>query len=98
MKRVILFIVFCFIVASTASAQTYEAVTADNEVNTVETVQVKIVTTVETEEFITLKYINSQIAAVRTKIQELEDELIELRALEYQVRLKAEKVKLVEVE
>ncbi len=72
----------------------YEIVTQDNEVEDIESVQVKLKKTVDADEVYTLSYLNTQIQVVTTQVQGAQARLAELNALKVDVEKEAKKVKL----
>jgi hypothetical protein len=93
MKTIIIVIAF-LIMGGLASAQTYTAVTPDNEASTVEAVQVKEAKATTTETVYTLQAINTQIAVLQAQKVNINAEIDKWQALKVAVKTEADKVKL----
>lgn len=100
MKKLMLALTICLFTLPTYAEETFTVITKDNEVTSVDAVQVKkAVTTEQTaEEILTLRNIDSQIAAKQARIAHLQKDVTDLQALRATVLKEAEKVVLKEVE
>lgn len=87
-------ILLIFIAIPVVAGENFTVITKDNEVGSIEQVQVKRSESVISEEILTLQYLNTQIAALEAKLQEYNQKLAELKALKIKVEEKAEAVKL----
>lgn len=97
MKKTIIAIIALTLFASTAfAAETFTPVTKDNEVTSIDQVQVKKVITkqVEEETVYSMPQIDGQIAKIQARIDHLQGDIDVLKVLKAKILKEAEKVQL----
>lgn len=79
-------------------AETYKPITKDDEVESIEDVQVSRTRSEEISDILTLRYLNTRIAVLTTEIASTEAEKARFLELKERVTIEAEKVQLKEPE
>ncbi len=92
MKKLLVITATIFLFTGLAYAQSYKAITGDNEVTDKNMVQVEETANVEQKTVLTLSYINTQIAVIQAKITSLESDLADMQTLKALVDTEASKV------
>lgn len=100
MKKLILALIVCLFTIPAFAEELFTPVTKDNEVTSVDAVEVrKAIVTQQTEEkILTLRKIDADITKIQARIDHLNGDIADLQALRVKVLAQAEKVVLKPVE
>jgi TolA-binding protein len=100
MKKLMLALAICLFTIPAFAQEVFTPITKDNEVTSVDAVQVKkeVVTQKTTEETLTLRKIDADIAKIQARISHLNGDIADLQALRAKVLKLAEKVVLKPIE
>ena len=100
MKKLILTLMICLFTLPAYAEEVFTPVTKDNEVTSVDIIQVKksIVTQQTKEEVLTLRKIDADIAKIQARIDHLNGDIDVLKALRAKVLAEAEKIVLKPIE